>query len=78
MLLAQINQETAAEAVKNCIAVLPIGIVVSGSIGVAQYRRGETPGELIARADHALYRAKNAGRNKVDCGQCRVEQQPGE
>ena len=25
MLLAQINQETAAEAVKNCIAVLPIG-----------------------------------------------------
>ena len=40
--------------------------VVSGSIGVAQYRHGETPGELIARADHALYRAKNAGRDRVE------------
>ena len=44
----------------------PIGIVVSGSIGVAQYRHGETPGELIARADQALYRAKNAGRDRVE------------
>lgn len=54
------------EFLRQGIAVLPIGIVVSGSIGVAQYRRGETPGELIARADHALYRAKNAGRDRVE------------
>lgn len=54
------------EFLRQGIAVLPIGIVVSGSIGVAQYRHGETPGELIARADHALYRAKNAGRDRVE------------
>jgi diguanylate cyclase len=39
--------------------------VVTCSIGVAQYRTGEPVGELIDRADHALYRAKGEGRNCV-------------
>jgi diguanylate cyclase len=42
--------------------VLP-GITVS--IGVAQLQPGESMADLIERCDRALYRAKDAGRNRV-------------
>lgn len=35
------------------------------SIGVAQFRPGEPPAELIKRADECLYAAKHRGRNRV-------------
>ena len=35
------------------------------SIGVAQYQAGDTMAQLVERADRALYRAKNEGRNRV-------------
>ena len=35
------------------------------SVGVAEYRRGETVHEWLARADDALYEAKAEGRNRV-------------
>lgn len=38
---------------------------VTISLGVAQYRHGETPASFIKRADEALYFSKNHGRNKV-------------
>jgi len=40
-------------------------IPVTISLGIATYREGETPDQLISRADKALYAAKNAGRNVV-------------
>jgi diguanylate cyclase len=39
--------------------------IVTCSIGAACYRHGETVGDLISRADNALYRAKRTGRNKI-------------
>jgi diguanylate cyclase (GGDEF)-like protein len=38
---------------------------ISVSIGVAQYRSGESVMETLSRADAALYDAKRAGRNRV-------------
>jgi diguanylate cyclase len=38
------------------------------SAGLALYKPGETPGNLIERADTALYRAKRLGRNRIEQG----------
>jgi len=43
----------------------PDGLSVTVSIGVASAKAGETPEALMGRADAALYRAKQAGRNRV-------------
>jgi diguanylate cyclase len=39
---------------------------VTASFGVAEYFRGETAYQLIARADNALYQAKRNGRDRVE------------
>ncbi len=39
--------------------------VVTISVGVAEWRKGDTRKALVARADEAMYRAKNSGRNCV-------------
>ena len=36
------------------------------SLGIAVYRPDDTPETLIARADRALYRAKQAGRDRLE------------
>jgi diguanylate cyclase (GGDEF)-like protein len=38
---------------------------VTVSVGLAQFRAGDTAEKLLARADAALYVAKDGGRNKV-------------
>ena len=40
-------------------------IALSASIGVAEWKRGETLDDVLARADAALYTAKESGRNRV-------------
>ncbi len=60
------------------LANLPEAVTIS--LGVACCHRDENAGELVARADAALYRAKEQGRNRVvsadgpeDSGLVRVE-----
>jgi diguanylate cyclase (GGDEF)-like protein len=50
---------------------------VTCSFGVAQYAHGETAEAFIARADLALYRAKIAGRNRVELTQRTAAIEPG-
>ena len=38
---------------------------ITCSFGIAEYRSGESPDKLFIRVDEALYRAKDAGRNRV-------------
>ncbi|MBA3030217.1 MAG: diguanylate cyclase [Desulfobacteraceae bacterium] len=40
-------------------------IKVTVSIGVAQSAKGDTEGTVISRADKALYKAKNTGKNRM-------------
>jgi diguanylate cyclase (GGDEF)-like protein len=44
----------------------PNGKHVTISLGASQYQAGDTPPSFIARADIAMYRAKHAGRNRVE------------
>jgi diguanylate cyclase len=39
---------------------------ITSSFGVAEYRRGESIDQLVARADNALYAAKKKGRDRVE------------
>jgi two-component system cell cycle response regulator len=65
---ARILGERWRETVENQAFVAPDGrlISVTISVGVAAYAEGlETPEDLLAAADRALYAAKQAGRNRV-------------
>jgi len=62
-----------AEKLRQSVEQTPV--VVEGkpvaatvSIGVAAFDGTETPEKLVDRADQALYRAKHAGRNRVEVG----------
>ena len=57
-----------AEKVRDLVAAFPFPGIgqVTASFGVAQYRASDSGTSLTARADAALYRAKNGGRNRVE------------
>ena len=38
---------------------------ITASIGISEYREGDTPESLMNRADQAMYRAKESGRNRI-------------
>jgi diguanylate cyclase len=40
-------------------------LLITFSAGVAQLRPGESESEVVKRADRAMYRAKQAGKNRV-------------
>ncbi|MCY1184548.1 Diguanylate cyclase DgcM [compost metagenome] len=43
-------------------------VTITVSIGLTAFKPGERSEQVIQRADQALYRAKNAGRNRVELG----------
>ena len=58
----------AAERIRegmSLLSLLPDGKRVTLSLGVAEFKRDEEMKELVKRADDALYRAKESGRNRV-------------
>jgi diguanylate cyclase (GGDEF)-like protein len=44
----------------------PAGLAVTASFGVTMHVKGEDFGEMLLRADRALYQAKAGGRNRVE------------
>ena len=65
---ANLEQATGvAEKLRRSIDVLEIDVIghISASFGVSEVVEGESMEEVIARADSALYLAKNSGRNCV-------------
>jgi diguanylate cyclase (GGDEF)-like protein len=50
----------------ECLRIMSIAVTVS--LGVVELKDGEDAEALIKRADRALYRAKDEGRNRVVLG----------
>jgi diguanylate cyclase (GGDEF)-like protein len=60
-----------AERVRTNIEKIPFPDIgsdfkITVSIGLSEYKMQEKIDDIIARADEALYRAKNGGRNRVE------------
>ncbi|MGM0632489.1 MAG: GGDEF domain-containing protein [Pseudomonadota bacterium] len=41
---------------------------IRASAGIAEWQPGDTSDSLLSRADRALYRAKQKGRNRIELG----------
>ncbi|MEA2500172.1 MAG: hypothetical protein QOD01_283, partial [Actinomycetota bacterium] len=69
-----------AERLRRCVAEVTAGSHLPGaatlSAGVAEAMPGESIEQVIGRADGALYRAKDAGRDQVVIDRSVPEEQP--
>ncbi len=61
--LPDCSQEEALQVAERIIAAVPSE--QTATVGVAQWLRGETVGQALARADAALYEGKRAGRARA-------------
>ncbi len=76
LLLPQTPPAAAAqvgEVLRSAIEACPFHfkgerVVITTSIGVSVFRSGERGDQVLKRADEALYRAKDLGRNRVEQG----------
>ncbi|CAD5203017.1 GGDEF domain-containing protein [Pseudomonas sp. FEN] len=62
-----------AETLRTAIEACPFHfkgerVTITVSVGLSAFRTGERGDHALKRADEALYRAKNAGRNRVEQG----------
>ena len=57
--------EALQAAVRDPLPIASATLAVSASIGVTLFQPGESVDALVARADAAMYRAKQAGRDRV-------------
>jgi len=60
-----------AERIRRSISIAPVGarnerISVTASIGIAEARNSKDADAVIREADRALFRAKQAGRNRIE------------
>jgi diguanylate cyclase (GGDEF)-like protein len=62
--LPALERIQAGVAAADWAAIVP-GLAVTQSIGVAGFRKDENVGQLLNRADAALYEAKRTGRNRI-------------
>lgn len=65
---ASSQAEMLAEALRFAVAEKPLGDRISAtvSVGVAQFRIGESTDELLARLERVLHVAKQFGRDRVE------------
>ena len=68
---SEVDGEPAALIAERVRAVIEAGafldsVTVTASFGVASHEAGDTVDQLVARADAALYDAKDGGRNRVE------------
>ena len=61
------------ETIRIAIANTPLvrddlSIAITTSIGVTRLKAGESLDSALGRADEALYRAKESGRNRIEFG----------
>jgi two-component system cell cycle response regulator len=69
MVAERIRERIATEPIKLADGG-PTALTVTVSIGVATSGGGDTtPDDILRRADAAMYRAKAAGRNRVETDQ---------